>query len=139
MASCSPACWAVRGVCIAGKPIPNSPAASEAAYVHALIHRQEGECIGEFGSGFSNANYWYRAAGQHPISAALFKEAQHLAAGQPAAEAHMAKHGSSWAPAKFVGLCSEVAEKQDPQLLKFCESVMAAELRLLLDHCYQKL
>lgn len=43
-----------------GKPIPDSPAAAEAAYVHAIIHRQEGQCIGEFGSGFSNANYWYR-------------------------------------------------------------------------------
>lgn len=23
------------------------------------VHRQEGQCIGEFGSGFSNANYWW--------------------------------------------------------------------------------
>lgn len=81
----------------------------------------------------------YCAAGQHPVNAALLKEAQQLAAGHPTAEAHVAKHGSSWVPSKFVGLCSDVAEARDPQLLKFCEGVMAAELRLLLDYCYQKL
>jgi hypothetical protein len=51
----------------------------------------------------------------------------------------VAKHGSSWVPSKFVGLCSEVAEKRDAQLLRFCEGVMAAELLLLLDYCYQQL
>jgi hypothetical protein len=24
-----------------------------------VVHRQEGQCIGEFGSGYSNANYWW--------------------------------------------------------------------------------
>uniref|UniRef100_A0A383W348 Uncharacterized protein n=1 Tax=Tetradesmus obliquus TaxID=3088 RepID=A0A383W348_TETOB len=134
----TPLCWG-SWTPYAGKPVASSPAAAEAAFVHALIHRQEGQCIGEFGSGFSNANYWYRAAGQHPINAALLKEARKLAAGNAAAEAHVAKHGSSWVPSKFVGLCCEVAERRDPQLLKFCEGVMAAEMRLLLDYCYQQL
>jgi hypothetical protein len=62
-----------------------------------------------------------------------------LAAGHAAAEAHVEKHGGSWVPSKFVGLCSQVAERRDAQLLKFCEGVMAAELRLLLDYCYQQL
>lgn len=51
-------CTAARSSPAPGKPIVNSPAAAEASYVHAIIHRQEGQCIGEFGSGFSNANYW---------------------------------------------------------------------------------
>jgi hypothetical protein len=41
------------------------------------VHRQEGRCIGEFGSGFRNANYWYRAAGDHPISQDVFKVGLH--------------------------------------------------------------
>ena len=27
--------------------------------MHALVHRSEGRCEGEFGTGFSNANYWW--------------------------------------------------------------------------------
>lgn len=51
----------------AGKPVACSPMeAADASYVHALIHRQEGSADGEFGSGFSNANFWHRtAAGAH--------------------------------------------------------------------------
>lgn len=44
-----------------------SPAAKDAAYVHAITHRMEGLCDGEFGDGYSNANYWYSAAGPHEI------------------------------------------------------------------------
>lgn len=47
----------------AGKPVACSPCeAADASYVHAMIHRQEGSADGEFGTGFSNANYWYRNA-----------------------------------------------------------------------------
>jgi hypothetical protein len=66
------------------------------------------------------------------------QEAQQLAKGKEKCEAHMAKHGSSWQPHRFVGLCSEVATSKDPQLLSFCEDVMAAELKLVLEHCYSK-
>eukprot|EP00775_Hariotina_reticulata_P001172 gene1172-1510_t len=104
----------------AGNPIPGSPAAADAAYVHAVIHRQEGSCIGEFGSGFSNASYWYRAAGDHPIFPQLLQEGQRVAKGKPKCEAHMTKHGSTWQPHRFVALCSEVASSKDPELLSFC-------------------
>lgn len=63
--------------------------------------------------------------------------AQKLAAGKPDCEAHLAKHGSSWQPSKFVGLCDQVASSKDAEGLRaFCEGVMAAELQLLLRWCY---
>lgn len=127
----TPLCWG-SWTPYGGKPVANSPAAAEAAYVHAIVHRQEGQCIGEFGSGFSNANYWYKAAGDHPISQELFKAAQKLAAGKPLCEAHVSKHGSSWSPTKFVSLCDQVASSKEPELRSFCEGVMATELQLLL-------
>lgn len=51
----------------AGKPVKCSPVeAADASFCHAIIHRQEGHADGEFGTGFSNANYWYRmASGAH--------------------------------------------------------------------------
>jgi len=33
----------------AGPSIPNSPAAKESEYCHAMIHRKEGDFIGELG------------------------------------------------------------------------------------------
>ncbi|GLI71328.1 hypothetical protein VaNZ11_016449 [Volvox africanus] len=52
----TPLCWGAPTP-YAGKPITGSPAAQDASYVHALLHRSEGLNDGEFGSGFSNANY----------------------------------------------------------------------------------
>ena len=122
----------------AGAPKPKSPAAREAAYIHALVHRQEGQCIGEFGSGFSNANYWYAAAGQHPIAPKLLQAAAKHAEGSTKLQQHVDGHGSSWSPQRFVGLCSEAASSKDPQLLRFCEKLMDVELKLLLDYCYEQ-
>jgi hypothetical protein len=53
----TPLCWG-SWTAYAGQPIAGSPAAREAAHVHAIVHRQEGRCDGEFGSGFKNAVYW---------------------------------------------------------------------------------
>ncbi|GLC43029.1 hypothetical protein PLESTM_001415000 [Pleodorina starrii] len=52
----TPLCWGAPTP-YGGKPIPGSPAAQDASYVHALVHRAEGLHDGEFGTGFSNANY----------------------------------------------------------------------------------
>lgn len=65
--------------------------------------------------------------------------AQKLASGKPACEAHIAKHGGSWQPSRFVALCDQVAGSNDPEGRAFCEGVMAAELRLLLRWCYDHL
>jgi hypothetical protein len=77
----TPLCWG-SWTSYAGAPISGSPAAADAAYVHAIVHRQEGHCDGEFGSGFSNANYWYAAAGEHSIAPKLLKAAASAAAGR---------------------------------------------------------
>ncbi len=123
-----------------GRPKTGSPAAQDAAYVHALVHRLEGACDGEFGSGFSNAQYWYRAAGQHPIAPAVLAAAKRAAGGNARLEALVAKHGSDWSPGRFVGVCEEASGRRgDAELRGFCEEVIRAEWHLLLEHCYQKL
>jgi hypothetical protein len=69
----------------------------------------------------------------------LLQAAQKLAAGKPKCEDHAAKHGSSWQPSRFVSLCDQVAGSKDAELRAFCEGVMAAELKLLLQYCYAHL
>lgn len=44
----TPLCWGSR-TAYGGPPIRGSAAAQDAAYVHALVHRQEGACDGEVG------------------------------------------------------------------------------------------
>lgn len=71
---------------------------------------------------------------------ACLQAARELAQGKPRCEAHVAKHGgSAWQPVRFVALCEDAACSRDAELLAFAEGVMAAELRLLLDHCYAQL
>jgi hypothetical protein len=75
----TPLCWG-SATHYAGRPIAGSKAATEAAYAHALIHLLEGDIVGEFGTGFSNANYWYAATGRsHPIHPRVLAKAKQLA------------------------------------------------------------
>jgi hypothetical protein len=50
------------------RPILNSPAIKESEYCHAMIHRKEGEFLGELGMiGFSSCNFWFQQTGHHPL------------------------------------------------------------------------
>ncbi|KIY99370.1 hypothetical protein MNEG_8592 [Monoraphidium neglectum] len=148
----TPLCWG-SWTAYGGAPIAGSPAARDAAYVHALIHRQEGSCDGEFGSGWSNANYWYSSASaaSHPIAPRLADAARRLAQGDAELEKAAASltaaggggaagkggAGGTWDPLRFVGLCARAAEGGDARLLGYCGQLMGREVELLLDHCYE--
>ncbi|KAJ9516930.1 hypothetical protein QJQ45_027413 [Haematococcus lacustris] len=98
-----------------GEPIPKSPAAKEAAYVHALVHRWEGAHEGEFGTGFSNANYWYRAAGPLEVLPALQAAALEAAGGDSRYEKYVA--GPRLDTTRLVALCDEALRSKDPGLV----------------------
>ena len=51
----------------AGPPVRRSPARNDATYVHALVHRCEGEVVGEAGTGFSNCRFWWSQVDEHPV------------------------------------------------------------------------
>ncbi|KAI8467199.1 MAG: hypothetical protein J3K34DRAFT_44084 [Monoraphidium minutum] len=143
----TPLCWS-SWTPYGGAPIPGSPAERDASYVHALIHRQEGSHDGEFGSGWSNANYWYASSGAalHPIAPRLAAAARELAKGNPELERHAAAAfgggggsgggGAAWDPPRFVALCERAAGGGDAALAAWCGRVMGREAELLVDHCY---
>ncbi|GLC49681.1 hypothetical protein PLESTB_000275100 [Pleodorina starrii] len=146
----TPLCWGAPTP-YGGKPIPGSPAAQDASYVHALVHRAEGLHDGEFGTGFSNANYWYAATGPHPVHPRVLDSMRRhaAAAGDARLQQLAANHGDAFSPAKWVAVCAEAARGggaggaggggRDAALAGWCERVAADEFRALLEHCYSRL
>jgi hypothetical protein len=58
--------WEKKGYWTKAHEITQEINTKEAALVHAYLHRQEGD--------LSNANYWYRTAGESPFKGTMDEE-----------------------------------------------------------------
>jgi hypothetical protein len=124
----------------AGPPVAGSAVAKEAEYVHAMVHRREGENIGEFGDGWNNSEYWFSCVGSHPLFVKVREEADRFASGKVGLQKRLTKqHGKDWKPGEFLAMCKHAVKKGDESDLEFCRQVVNTEWRLLFDHCYAPL
>ena len=128
-ACCLSGLWLWNDFLDASHTISQDIHTTSGSYWHGIMHRREGD--------FSNAKYWFRKVGQHPIFADLARVAAKRidTLGDPTSVVGLVR-GDDWDPYVFIDLCQQCRGSDSP-LMTFCQTVARDEWRLLFDYCYR--
>lgn len=126
-ACCLAGLWLFYDELDASHTISQQVETTSGSYWHAIMHRREGD--------FSNAKYWLRRVGNHPVYEALAA----AVAAEASAEALWGElvDGGAWDADAMVDLC-EAAERGRGGEGAALRAVQQAECELLFDYCYRE-
>lgn len=126
-ACCVSALWLRRGYLAESHALSQVIPSREGSYWHGAMHRREGD--------WSNAKYWFRKVGDHPIHAALAVDARVLTEDPRDAVARVLHDQLAWDPFAFVDMCQDAVEKGTAAGL--CRTLQRREWELLFDYCWR--
>ncbi|MEX0791940.1 MAG: hypothetical protein WD045_02305 [Pirellulaceae bacterium] len=128
--ACISGLWLLMNFLDESHAISQDLPSSTGSYWHGLMHRREPD--------YSNAKYWFRRAGDHPVMADLAQEAATLAEAMALdPTVRFLADANSWDPDAMVDAC-EAAARSKTQQETLLREVAQAEWRLLFDHCYRQ-
>lgn len=101
----------------------------EGCYWHAIMHRHEPD--------YSNAKYWFRQIGRHPVFDSLAEASRLLAVGHPLdSHCEFLDQRGGWDSLAAVDWCAAVAAGRSDST-ELCRTVLLREWELLFDYCYR--
>jgi hypothetical protein len=127
-AACRAGLWLCHNYLDESHAISQELHTTTGSYWHALMHRREPD--------FSNAAYWFRRVGTHPVYEALHQAAAELAADAPPVAAFL-RTQAVWEPFAFIDLCAAALVGRAP-CEALCLQIQKREWELLFDWCYRQ-